>query len=255
MRLFATLLVGAMLCVVSACSSSGGSGGTLDGTSWRLTTYDASGIQATVPSGLNVDARFAAGKISGSGGCNAYTGPAVVSGASLKIGPLATTQRACADPAGSFEQSYLAALGKTSTFTATSETLTLFDTAGKTLLVYSAGPANVLEGSWTVTGYNNGKQAVTSPIVGTTLTADFSADAVSGSGGCNDYHGPYTLTGDAVTIGPLAPTRKACEPAATMDQETAFLTALQNAATVEQTGGIVTLRDASGATQVTLVAR
>ena len=58
-----------------------------------------------------------------------------------------------------------------------------------------------------------------------------------------------------MTIGPLASTRKACEPAATMDQETAFLTALQNSATVEQTGGIVTLRDASGATQVTLVAK
>ena len=40
-----------------------------------------------------------------------------------------------------------------------------------------------------------------------------------------------------------------------MDQETAFLTALQTPATVEQNGGIITLRNADGATQVTLAAR
>jgi heat shock protein HslJ len=37
-----------------------------------------------------------------------------------------------------------------------------------------------------------------------------------------------------------------------MDQEAAFLTALQASTTVEQTGAIVTLRDAGGAIQVTL---
>jgi heat shock protein HslJ len=40
-----------------------------------------------------------------------------------------------------------------------------------------------------------------------------------------------------------------------MDQETQFLTALQTPSTVEQNGGIITLRAASGATQVTLVAK
>jgi heat shock protein HslJ len=44
---------------------------------------------------------------------------------------------------------------------------------------------------------------------------------------------------------------KACDEAI-MTQETQFLTALQTPATVETTGGTVTLRDASGATQVTL---
>ena len=37
-----------------------------------------------------------------------------------------------------------------------------------------------------------------------------------------------------------------------MDQETAFLTALQTPTTVEPSGGTVTLRDATGATQVVL---
>jgi heat shock protein HslJ len=42
----------------------------------------------------------------------------------------------------------------------------------------------------------------------------------------------------------------ACEQAV-MDQETAFLTALQTPSTVEQGGANVSLRDAAGATQVT----
>ena len=66
--------------------------------------------------------------------------------------------------------------------------------------------------------------------------------------------GSYTLDGDKVTIGPLATTRKACEQAV-MDQETAFLAALQTPATVEQNGGVVTLRAADGATQVTLAGK
>ena len=44
---------------------------------------------------------------------------------------------------------------------------------GVTLLAYAAGPANPLEGDWNVTGYNNGKEAVTSPTSGTSLTATF----------------------------------------------------------------------------------
>jgi len=253
-RVAAFILAGLVVASVAACSASGAAGGTIDGTSWRLKTYPVSGTQTPVPAGVIVDARFGGGRIAGSGGCNTYTGTAAASGSTLKIGPLATTQRACPDPAASVEGAYFQALGAVATFTATADALTLFDGAGKILLVYAAGPANVLEGTWDVTGYNNGKQAVTSPIVGTTLTADFTADAVSGSGGCNDYTGPYTLSGTTVKIGPLAMTRKACAQA-TMDQETAFLLALQSATTVEQTGGIVTLRDASGATQVTLIAR
>ena len=73
---------------------------------------------------------------------------------------------------------------------------------------------------------------------------------MSGSSGCNTYSGGYKLDGSTVTIGPLASTRMACDQAL-MDQETAFLTALQTPGTVEQSGANVSIRDANGATQVT----
>ncbi len=74
---------------------------------------------------------------------------------------------------------------------------------------------------------------------------------ISGFAGCNDYSGPYKLDGSNLTVGPLVSTKKACEQAV-MDQEAAFLTALQTPTTVETSGGNVTLRAASGETQVVL---
>jgi heat shock protein HslJ len=253
--------IGAIAVATAACSAAGGSpkpaggtGGTIEGVNWRLGSFAVSGKMTDVPPGVIVDATFASDRVSGSSGCNSYNGPAIVTGATLKIGPLSGTLMACVGPGGDVETAYLPLLTAATSFTATADALTLYDASGTPTLIYSAGAANPLEGEWNVTGYNNGKEAVVSPVSETTLTATFTGDQVSGSAGCNDYSGPYTLDGDKVAIGPLVTTRKACEQPS-MDQETQFLTALQTPSTVEQNGGIITLRAASGATQVTLVAK
>ena len=250
------IIIGLAVAVIGfsavACSTTGGSGGTLEGTSWRLKTYDVSGTATPVPAPIVVDAKFAAGKVSGFAGCNVYNAPATISGATLKIGVAATTLKACEPAVTAVETACLAGLAKAATFTATADTLTIFDSSGKQLLVYSAASANPIEGAWNVTGYNNGKQAVVSPLTGTTLTATFTPDGnVAGNAGCNAYNGPYKLDGTKLTVGPLASTQKACEQPI-MDQETQFLTALQTPTTVETSGATVTLRDASGAMQVVL---
>ncbi len=252
-RLLGLVSVGAMV-VLAACSSggsSGGTGGAIEGMTWKLTSQSVNGATTDVPADVVVDARFSSSNVAGSGGCNVYHGSAVIVDATIKVGPLATTQMACQGPASDTETAYLANLAKASTYTATSDALTIYDDSDAVILTYAAGAANPLEGEWVVTGYNNGSQAVVSPVEGTTLTATFTADGVSGSSGCNTYTGGYTLDGDQVTIGPVAGTLMACDEA-TMTQETQFLTALQTPATVETTGGTVTLRDSSGAIQVTL---
>jgi heat shock protein HslJ len=63
---------------------------------------------------------------SGSAGCNNFNGGFTVDGQQLTFGPLATTRKACADPAiGQQETDYLAALASTRTFSSTSSMLTL----------------------------------------------------------------------------------------------------------------------------------
>lgn len=51
---------------------------------------------------------------------------------------------------------------------------------------------------------------------------------IAGLGGCNGYTGTATVTGERITIGPLATTKMAC-PQPAMEQEARFLDALAKA--------------------------
>lgn len=74
-------------------------------------------------------------------------------------------------------------------------------------------------------------------------------DQVSGYSGCNYFTGSVTVTGDGIAFGPIASTRRMCANA--MQQEDAFLQALENAArfaiegeglAIENAGGEVIMR-------------
>ena len=65
------------------------------------------------------------------------------------------------------------------------------------------------------------------PLAGTEPSAEFSADQISGSAGCNTYFGTYTVNGDSIKFGDVASTEMYCmEPEGVMEREQAFLTAL-----------------------------
>jgi len=53
-------------------------------------------------------------------------------------------------------------------------------------------------------------------------------DKISGSGSCNRFNGTVTISGKAMSIGPLAATRMACAPALDQQEQTYFA-ALQQA--------------------------
>jgi len=248
-QLLVATLTAALL--LGGCAAAGGSGGKIEGIRWVIASVAADGSLQAVPEGVTADATFAAGKVAGFAGCNSFSGPARIDGPKLRIGPLDATQMVCIDPAMALENAYLKALPSAVSYTATADKLTLFDKDGKEVAVYKPGPANPIVGSWTVTGYNDAKSAVVSPIAGTQLTAVFTEDGkVSGSAGCNQYNGSYTLDGDKISIGPLATTKMACEEPI-MAQEQAFLAAMQSAATVSVEAGKPVLRSADGATAVT----
>ena len=104
--------------------------------------------------------------------------------------------------------------------------------------------------SWNVTGYNNGKGAVTTLVEGSMLTLEFGEDGTaSGDAGVNTYNGPYTADGSAITIGPLALTKMAGDPAL-MEQEQAFIMALESSTQWKVIRGTLELREADGAAAV-----
>jgi heat shock protein HslJ len=251
MRARALAAFATVVLVVAACSASGGSGGTLEGTTWLMKSYDNGTSMVNVPQGVYPDAVFADGKVSGILVCNSYTGGYTQSGSSLTVSGLATTMMACPDTTAGVEEQMAAAMQKAATYTASAASLKIYDSSGKNVLVYQAAPKDTLSGtSWTATGVNNGKGAVESVAAGTTITATFGADGqLSGSAGCNQYTATFTSADGTIVIGPIAGTRMACDPAVS-DQETAYLAALDAAATYKVQGSTLELRDDTGAIQV-----
>jgi heat shock protein HslJ len=78
---------------------------------------------------------------------------------------------------------------------------------------------------------------------------------VAGTSGCNRYSGTYELSGaNGIKFGPLAMTEMACaEPV--MAQEQAFARALVATTSYNTSGGILTLKDSSGADLATFKPR
>jgi heat shock protein HslJ len=225
----------------------------LAGTSWVATGYN-NGKQAVVSVVANTEitANFGAdGTLSGSAGCNQYTASYQTSGQNITIGPAAATRMACEQPVMDQETQYLAALSTAATYRIDGNTLEL-RTADGALAATFQKASNELSGtSWLATGYNNGKQAVSSVMANTIITAMFGADGtLSGNAGCNDYSAPYQTDGNKITIGPAVATRKACEQAV-MDQETLYLAALSTAETYRIDGSKLELRTADGALAAT----
>ena len=109
---------------------------TLVGPTWRLVTLEGRAVVA----GTQVTAAFDNEKrISGSAGCNRYTGGATVTGEQLAVGALASTRMFCgAEGVMPQEDAYFAALGKAKTYRIVDGELRLGPVAGVVTLVYRA---------------------------------------------------------------------------------------------------------------------
>lgn len=202
---------------------------TLEEASWRLTGLPGH----MVPSGNGAPtARFEGGRVSGFSGCNRFTGGYTVDRDRVTVGNLAGTMMACPEPAMAVEKAFLSAFSGTLVANVKGKRLSLTPAAGGTPLQFELEPKPSLVGiEWEVTGYNNGRQAVVGPLLGTRLTITFKDGKVSGGGGCNNFHGPFKVEGKALSIGPLATTRKLCSAEGVMAQEREFIAALQTATT------------------------
>jgi heat shock protein HslJ len=84
----------------------------LDGTRWTLLELNEG---QPAPADAGVTLSFGDGQISGSGGCNSYTGSFSLGEANpfvMTTGPIAATQKSCPDPILEQETAYFTALGE-----------------------------------------------------------------------------------------------------------------------------------------------
>jgi len=149
--------------MLAACSASQQAGkATLAGLLWNLSSL----MDQKLAAGSSISVEFTDdGRVSGSAGCNRYSGAYTTSGNSLTISaPLATTMMACEGAIMDQEIAYLQALGEVKKFEISGDQLTLLDADKKAILVYQMQSQDLAGTSWEVTGCNNGKQAVTSVL-------------------------------------------------------------------------------------------
>jgi heat shock protein HslJ len=232
--------------MVPATSAAPVAATSIEGPIWRLT--DLRGLDLTVLRDATrpVTAGFKAGRISGFSGCNQFFGPYTLDRGRVVIGPLAGSLMACEEPSMKVEKAVHAALAGTFRYVLADRRLTLLS-GTEPILTFQEEAAPTLEGvTWTITGFNNGRQAVVSPLSGTTLSATFKGGWVEGFAGCNTFRATYTTEADRIVIGPAALTRMSCGGDGVMRQEREFLSALQSATTWGFMGKLLDMHRADG---------
>jgi len=84
-------------------------------------------------------------------------------------------------------------------------------------------------------------------IEDTRITLGFGEGSLEGSAGCNTYGGSYTVTDDSLRLSDLYWTEMGClEPEGILDQETAYLNALNTVASYRVDAGRLELYDEAG---------
>jgi heat shock protein HslJ len=220
----------------------------LEGVDWRNRLPAADGFL------VDVSIRFEAGRISGSTGCNRYTGSCAVGEGTLEIGSIGSTRMACPPAVMEVEADAFARLGRSTRWEleADARTLRLLDQDGGETLVFVGRPTTLTGRRWLATGVNNGRGGVASLVTGTEIDALFGDDGrVTGSDGCRGYQGPWATNGGRIALGPFETSpglRPAPEGAA--QQADAFSAAMGRATMFRIEGDRLELRDEAGALQV-----
>jgi heat shock protein HslJ len=225
----------------------------LTGNLWQVISYN-NGKEAVVSViiGTELTAFFNEdGQLTGSAGCNNYTAAYEVDGESITIGPAATTRMMCNEPESIMDQEieYLAALEMAASYEFEDDRLILLDAEGRRVVNYQlARTFELTETIWHLQNYLTKGGAIESTLDGSEITAYFNEDGiVSGTAGCNNYSGTYQVDGENIEIelGPL--TMMFCDqPDGVMDQESAYLQALDSATDFQIVGDELVLRDDAG---------
>jgi polar amino acid transport system substrate-binding protein len=100
--------------------------------------------------------------------------------------------------------------------------------------------------NWNLQSYNNGQQAMVTPLAGTQITALFGTDGlVTGTDSCNSYNAPYNVSGSNLQVGSPVQTGMMC-PDDVMNQARAYLVLLQQSYRYEASGNQLTIFDSIG---------
>jgi heat shock protein HslJ len=115
------------------------------------------------------------------------------------------------------------------------------DSGGAEMPAQDAPQDALVNAQWVLESY--GPPGAETPVVGETpLTIEFTTDGqVSGNAGCNSFAGGYQVQEDKLLLGELVSTLVACTDTTLMEQEVAYLDALQRVSDYRIEGDSLTL--------------
>ncbi len=232
----------------------------LEGTIWVMEAYlNSEGVLVSALPGSQASARFQAGNVGGSASCNSYFGTFTTKDDKLTIDVGGMTEMYCVpEELMAQEQAFLADLDLAASYRIAEDKLQIEDMGGTPVLTFSAlKPATLVGPLWLLTGYNNGKGGFASVLADTEITATFAQDGrLMGTAGCNSYATSYQVSGNQITFGPVAATMMMCgAPEGIMEQEGAYLAALEAATTYQIEGNQLSLANSAGETVLTYMVR
>lgn len=210
----------AAVTILSACATAGGAPSAPSSPSPSSAfaavegkTYLSTGIAGgTLVAGTQVRLSFKDGQIGASAGCNSMSGAYSIAGGRLTATQLITTDMGCDAPRMSQDQ-WLAKLLGDAAISVAGDTLTLAEGPVTLTLLDKevATPDKPITGiDWVLDGIVSGQTASSVPA-GVTASLKIADGRVDVDTGCNTGSGTVTVTGNTLTFGPLALTKKACQ--------------------------------------------
>jgi heat shock protein HslJ len=221
----------------------------LNGTAWVLSALPGHTLRPDAAATLS----FEAGRAQGSDGCNRFGIPYTTKGSTIDLsGTGMSTQMGCPPEVMKQAGAFMDALRAARTYRVANGQLQLLGADGAVRATLAAQSTRLAGTTWKVTGINNGRNALVSTVGGSTVTMAFATDGkVAGSAGCNQYTSRYEVEGSKFRFSVPAATRRMCADAGVMEQEQAFLKALDAVRTLRMEGSRIEFRDDQGALQVT----
>ena len=207
----------------------------LPGSSWLLTATSGQDHQTLVLPGSSITLNFEGeDRISGDGGCNAYSGAYMIGAAGeLTLSEIVSTLGACDDMQLTTQESiYLGALGGVTHYELSEQQLTLRIEDVEALHFVRVDSEPLAGTAWNLISEVPADVEATPEVDSSArpITLTFDAEGrASGLGGCNTYSTMYELDGTSITFGDVVSTRMACEGGDIMQREQAFFAALTGA--------------------------